>query len=165
MGRFWSMLMRQRWLAKGFRSARGMQASGIPSRWQTNAHEDATYGIRTRSWDSARRPLSVVCSVILERASSRSYGAQKNTLRCLWQAAFSLVRSQDASGPRLVVRRHAGLSRVRDPARRVPTLRQGEARPAGFPRRQSVLYQALCVVGRSALCRCAAQVGRRRAAP
>jgi len=70
----------------------------------------------------------------------------KNTLWCLWHAAPPLVRPQDAWGPRPVERGYTCLSGTRGPTGRLSTLRQGETRAAGFPGRQSVLYQVTCLV-------------------
>ena len=156
--------MRRGLLAKGFRWIRGMRISGILPRWQTNAHASADCGMHMPLKGSAQRLLSVVSSVIPKHVSSRWFGAQKNTLWCLWHAARQLVRPQDAAGPRSVVWRYAGICGTRHPARRVSALWQGEARAAGVSGRQSVLYQTLRLVRGSALCHGVGQGGCRGAA-
>ena len=101
----------------------------------------AARGMRMPSRVFVRNPRYAGSSAIRRRASSPLNGAQKNSLRLLRSSAHGLVRPADASGARSVLRRYACLPRVRGSARAVPQLRQGEARAAGLPGRQPVLYQ------------------------
>src|ERR671914_805631 len=89
--------------------------------------------------------------VCLPRVSSASDGAQKNALWGVWSSTPGLVRPTRAMGPGPCVRRPAHLLGSGSATRVLPALRQGEARTAGLPGRQSVVYQALCLLRGSAL--------------
>src|SRR5919197_801018 len=130
-----------------FDSAAG---TGMMSRWllHTNASVSSTH---TGSPVSVRWKGSAVSSVIRRRASSPSFGAQKNGLQGMWSDALELVRPHDTAGAGFVQRRHAGLSGIRSSAAAMPLLRPGEAREARFPCRNSVLHEAVCLVCRPAL--------------
>lgn len=90
-----------------------------------------------------RCPRFGVSSAIPWSVSSRWSGAQKNTLRCLWQSAYGLVRPPHAPCARSGLRRHAHLSRDRSAASALPVLRSREARALGLPGRQSVVHEAV----------------------
>lgn len=96
-----------------------------------------------------------VCLAIVRRASSRSFGAQKNGLQQLWDGALRLVRPRGTSSTRSVQRGYAHLSRIRGAAGRLPQLCAGETRATRVPRRQHALHRTLCLPCRPALsCRC-----------
>lgn len=93
----------------------------------------------------ARRSLG--SSVIPRRVCSRLPGAQKNALRNLWAAAPHLVRSPHAPRARSRLWLTPDLCGARAAAGRVPALQDGEAGRVGLPRPQSVLHEALRVLG------------------
>ena len=138
----------------GFQAFRRTREIGIMLGWPIQRSDGGDCGTRTRFLAFVRNPRCAASSVIRRRASSPLCGAQKNGLRRLWPRAIGLVRSQDAAGARSVVRRRAGVSRARDSTPRVPRLRQGEARAAGVPGRQSVFIpSALPITSAAAVAR------------
>src|SRR5260370_40033921 len=89
------------------------------------------------------------CSAIRMRALSLLFGAQKNDLRGMRTKPFRVVRSQVSRRSRSSGRRLAHIPGVRGTARRVPPVRQGEARASGVLGEQPALHQAVCFyVGR-----------------
>ncbi len=106
---------------------------------------DAIFALkgRTASPASGRRVRSRGSSVTARLVSSLCIGGQKNGVWDVRPAQPELLRPEAAAGSRLVMRRHPRFPGSRDPAGRMPALRQGEARAACFLAGQSVLYQAL----------------------
>src|SRR5438132_1328662 len=101
---------------------------GIMFRCPLQPSDGGDWWMRMRSPAFGRNPRCAVSSVIRRLASSLSSDAQKNDLRLLWPNAIGLVRPQDTSGARSVVRGHAGLPPDRDSAPAVSALRQSETR-------------------------------------
>ena len=128
----------------GFQAFRKTLELGIMSGWPTQRSDSGVCGTRTRSPVFVRHPRCAASSVTRRRASSPLIGAQKNSLWRLQQRTLGLVRPQASSRARSVVRRHAGISRLRGAACRVPALRYGEAGAPGASRRQPAVHQALC---------------------
>lgn len=130
---------------------RGLRETEMISRWLIQRSERGVCGSCTPSRAFARSRQCAASSVIRKRVSSPSCGAQKNTLRRLRPCALGLVRPAHAAGTRSVLRGHAHLPGDRGAARSVPRLRWREARAARVPRRQPLLYQALCALRGPAL--------------
>jgi hypothetical protein len=91
------------------------------------------------------------CSAIRMRALSLLFGAQKNDLRGMRTKTFRVVRSQGSPRSRSSGWRLAHIPGVRSTARRVPPVRQGEARASGVLGGQPALYQAVCFLRRPPL--------------
>src|SRR5919198_53111 len=81
--------------------------TGMISRWLLHANASAS-STHTGSPVSVRWKGSAVSSVIRRRASSPSFGAQKNGLQGMWSDALELVRPHDTAG--------GGVFRRRPPA-------------------------------------------------
>ena len=99
------------------------------------------------------RPLPTVRGIFGDpkaRASPWS-DAQKNDRRLLRPGAVGRVRPQHEADARSVLRRYAGVSRVRDSRPRMPGLRQGEARATRLSGGQPLLYPTLFPLRRPAL--------------
>ncbi len=102
--------------------------------------------------DFVHWPGCAASSAIPRRASFDCYGAQKNTLRHLrslfdsgWYDRKSRrVRDLSCGDTRVYLEFEVRRVQCRQ-------LRRGEARAAGFPGRQPVLHQALCLLCRPAL--------------
>ena len=110
-------------------------------------------GIRIAFRRSDRVRPSSESSVIRRVGSSRSRGAQKNTLRSVWASAPALVRSEDASGAGSLLWRSPDPLGWRDPTRAPRALWDGEAGAPGLPGRLAVLYETLCLLRRAAVSR------------
>ena len=83
---------------------------------------------------------------IPKHGSSSSFGAQKNSLQCLWPNPLCLVRQAASTSSRPLLWRHAHLSGDRNQTGAVPALRQSETRAARLSGRQPALYQTVCLV-------------------
>src|ERR1700687_1921927 len=96
--------------------------------------DEGGYTSRTRTAfpDSFPRLGSRACSGIGRLASSPSAGAQKNVVR-LWSYSSRLLRSQDATCPRPVLRGHSSVPGSRGSSGGVPALWLGETGKGGFP--------------------------------
>ena len=120
-------------------------------RWPSQRSQSGGCGMHTPSRDFVRSPRCAACSVIRERGSSLSNGAQKNALRRLRTSALGLVRPTPAPGSRSVQWRRTHPAGARGASCCVQALRAREARAAGVPGGQSLVHQALCLLRGAAL--------------
>ena len=135
----------------GFRAFREVAEFGIMFRWPDQQSESGGSGTRMPSPVFVRYRRCAGFSATPRRVLSLCDGAQKNALWGVWSSTPGLVRPTRAMGPGPCLRRPAHLLGSGSATRVLPALRQGEARTAGLPGRQSVLHQALCLLRGSAL--------------
>jgi hypothetical protein len=100
---------------------------------------------------SGRRPRCVASSATPSRGSCGSCAGGKNGLWVVWTEAANLLRPQDPSGARPLLRRHPGVPGDRDPARALPELRRREAREVALVGQQPLLHEAVRILRRPPL--------------
>src|SRR6202140_5858873 len=101
-------------------------------------------------------PMFVLCGL---------NGGEKNSVWSLWSGLAPNLRSQAAMGARPLGRRRQNLPGDRNSSGPVPELREGEAGEACVALRQSLLHQALCLLGGPALSKLDDPGRRPRGAP
>lgn len=119
--------------------------------WPIQRSDCGACGTRIRFRDFVCNTRCAAFSAIRKRASLPSHDAQKNDLRLLRSSAFRVVRPAHATRSRSLLRGCAYLPGVRTAACVVPALWHGEAGEASLVGEQPVLYQALCLLCRTAL--------------
>ena len=135
----------------GFQSFLEGFGFGIMWGWSIQSSDNGVCGTRMSSRGFVRDPQCAAFLVNPRRVSSPLRGAQKNDLWRVRSSAIGLVRPQRASGARSVLWRDAYLPGGRGTARALQELWPREARTTRLSCRQSVLYQALCVLRGAAL--------------
>ncbi len=113
--------------------------------WPLPGSDSGDCGMRIASPAFVRNRRCAVSSAIRRRASSSSFGAQKNALRLLRSSAHGLVRPAHAARSRSAVWRRADLPGDRCASGAVQELRASEERAARLPGRQPLLYPTLCL--------------------
>src|SRR5918992_5521190 len=112
---------------------------------------------KRRLWDAYAfpgfRPLPTVRGVFGDPKARVITLRRRSKKRVVGRGSSTpgLVRPTRAMGPGPCLGRSAHLLGSGSATRALPALRQGEARTAGLPGRQSVLHQALCLLRGSAL--------------
>src|SRR5437868_9237977 len=101
--------------------------------------------------DSGRADGCAVCLEILRLGSWSWRESKKNSVRRLRSRAPDILRPQDTTRARSLMRGYASLCRGGVPASGVPELWSCEAGEVGLDRRQSAVHQTVCLLCGAAL--------------
>src|SRR6516162_2080963 len=132
---------------QGFSAFFGVEPTAMIRGCETNA----AWTMHTDSLASAPIRRSGDFSATPRRESCASFAGEKNGVWDLRTEPTDLLRPQDPSHPRSLLRRHARLPGGRSPACLLPELLGREAGEAALAGRQSVLHSALRLLCRPAV--------------